>query len=76
MDKNSTLTATPEEMVTKLLEYQSAIKRENGLAPEALLLAKKGGKGNSNGGKAGKAGKHPRRDKRENEEDRKEKDMR
>jgi hypothetical protein len=80
MDKNATMTATPNEIVTMLVEKEAAIKRENGLAPEAPLFAKKGGKGGGNGGKAGKGGKSPRRDwrddKRDNKDDRKEKDFR
>jgi len=84
MDKNATMTATPDEIVTKLVEKEAAIKRENGLAPEALLFAKKGGKGGSGGygGKAGKGGRSPRRDKRHDkrdnkgDNDRKEKDFR
>jgi len=76
MDKNATMTATPDEIVTKLVEKEAAIKRENGLAPEALLFAKKGGKG----GRGGKVGKSPKRDKRDddrdNKDDRKEKDLR
>jgi hypothetical protein len=59
MDKNTTMTATPDEIVTKLVEKEAAIKREKGLAPEALLFAKKGG---GNGGKAGKGSRSPRRD--------------
>jgi len=75
MDKNATMTTTPDEIVTKLIEKIAAIKREKGLAPEALLFAKKG---DGNGGKAGKGGKSPRRDKRDNkgDNDRKEKDFR
>jgi len=76
MDKNATMTATPDEIVTKLVEKEAAIKRENGLPPEALLFAKKGG----SGGKAGKVGKSPKRDKRDDKrdikDDRKEKDFR
>jgi len=76
MDKNATMTATPDDIVTKLVEKVAAIKRENGLATEALLFAKKGGKG----GKAGKGGRSPKRDKRDdkrdNKDDRKEKDFR
>jgi len=79
MDKDATMTSTPDEIVTKLVEKEAAIKRENGLAPEALLFAKKGGKG-GNGGKAGKGGRSPKRDKRDdkrdNKDDRKEKDLR
>jgi hypothetical protein len=78
MDKNATMTATPDEIVTKLVEKEAAIKREHGLVPEALLFAKKGGRGGGNGGKAGRGGKSPRRDKRDNKGDnyRKEKDFR
>jgi len=81
MDKNATMTATPDEIVTKLVEKEAAIKRENGLAPEALPFAKKHGKGGGgNGGKAGKGGRSPKRDKRDdkrdNKNDRKEKDFR
>jgi hypothetical protein len=56
---------TPNEIVTKLVEKEAAIKRENGLAPEAQLFAKKGGKGGNggSGSKAGKGSKSPRRDK-------------
>jgi len=69
MNKNATMTAMPDEIVTNLVEKEASIKRENGLAPEALLFAKKGGKsGNGgNGSKAGKGGKCPRRDKRGNQ---------
>jgi hypothetical protein len=75
MDKNATLTASPDEIVTKLVEKEAAIKRENEIAPEVLLFAKKGG---GNGGKAGKAGRSPKRDKGDNkgDNDRKEKDIR
>ena len=41
MDKNGRMTTTPEEIVTKLVEKQAAIRRENGLAPEALLLQRR-----------------------------------
>jgi len=78
MDTNATMTVRCKEIVTKLVEKKAAIKRENGLAPEALLIAKKGGKGGNgcNGSKAGKGGKSPRRDKRDNKYDRNEKDLR
>jgi len=66
MDKNATMTATPDEIVTKLVEKEAAIKREKGLAPEALHFAKKGG---GNGGKAGKGSRSPKRDKRDNKRD-------
>jgi hypothetical protein len=78
MDKNATMTATPDEIVTKFVEKQAAITGENGLAPETMFFAKKGGKG-GNGGKAGKGGRSPKRDKRDNERDNKgdkEKDIR
>jgi len=67
MDKNGTKTATPDEIVTKLVEKEAAFKRENGLAPEALLIAKKGGRG----GRGGKVGKSPKRDKRDDKRDEK-----
>jgi len=66
MDKNATMTTTPDEIVTKLIEQEGAIKREKGLAPNALLFAKKAG---GNGGKAGKSGRSPKRDKRDNKGD-------
>jgi len=37
MDKNATTTATPDEIVTKLVEKEAATKRENRLAPEARM---------------------------------------
>jgi len=77
MDKNVTITALHDEIVTKLVEKEAAIKRQNGLAPEALLFAKKGGKGGGgNGGKAGKGGRSPKRDKRDTKDEKKEKDFR
>jgi len=39
-DKNAMMTTMPDEIVTKLVDKEAAIKRENGLAPEALLFAK------------------------------------
>jgi hypothetical protein len=72
MGKNATMTATPDEIVTKLVKKEAAIKREDGLAPEALLFAKKGGEGGGgNGGKAGKGGRSPKRDKRDDKRDNK-----
>jgi len=68
MDKNATMTATPDEIVTKLVQMDAAIKREKGLAPEALLFAKKGG---GKGGIAGKVGRSPKRDKRDDKRDNK-----
>jgi len=76
-NKNATMTTTPDEIITKLVEKEAAIKIDNGLTPQALLFAKKGGKG-GNGGKAGKGGKSPKRDMRDKKRDnnRKEKDLR
>jgi len=74
MDKNATITAKPYEIVTKLVEKEGAIKRENELAPDALLVAKKGVKGGN--GKAGKGGRSSNRDMRGVKDDRKEKDFR
>jgi hypothetical protein len=74
MDKNATRTAHPDEIVTKLIEKEAAIRRENGLAPEALLFSKTGGTGN--GGKAGKGGRSQKRDKRDIKDHSKEKDFR
>jgi len=67
IDKNATITATPDEIVTKLVKKEAVIRKVNALAPEALLFAKKGGKGGNggNGGKAGKGSKSPKRDKRD-----------
>jgi len=79
MDKNATMTATPDVIITKLVEREATIKRENEPAREALLLAKKRGKGGvGNGGKASKGGKGSKRDKSDNmgDNDRKEKDFR
>jgi len=74
MDKNATMTATPDEIITKLVEKEAAIKRENMLAPEALLFAKKGG----NCSRGSEVGKSPKRDKwdTKGDNDRKEKDLR
>jgi hypothetical protein len=85
MDTDATMTAMPERIVTKLVEEDSEIKREHGLAPDALLFVKKGGRGGNggdggNGGKAGTGGRSPKRDKRgdkrDNKHDNKEKDFR
>jgi len=54
MDKNSTATLTPDEIVIKLVEKEATIKRENGLGQEALLFAKGNGKGNAKGNAKGK----------------------
>jgi len=75
MDKNSMMTTTPNEIITKLVEDEAGIKRENGLAPDARFFAKEGGKGSGNGGKAGKGSNSPKRDKRDNMDDRKGKDL-
>jgi hypothetical protein len=40
IDKNTTKSAMPKEIITKLVEKEAAIKRENGLSPDALLYAK------------------------------------
>jgi phosphosulfolactate phosphohydrolase-like enzyme len=73
---HATLTPTPEELVTKLVEKKAAIKRDNWLTPDALLMAKKGGRC-SRGSKVGNSPKREKReDKRDNKEDRKEKDLR
>jgi hypothetical protein len=71
MDKKATMTATPDEIITKLIDQEAAIMRENRLSPEALLFAKKGGK-------AGQGGRSPKREKRhyKGDNDRKEKDYR
>jgi len=39
MDKNATMTAMPDDIVTKLVEKGDAIQRDNGLAPQSLLFA-------------------------------------
>jgi hypothetical protein len=65
MNKNAKMTATPNEIITKLVGNDAAIKRENGLAPEALLFAKKG----SRSCRDGKVSRSPMRDKRDNERD-------
>jgi hypothetical protein len=61
IDKNTTTTGTPDEIVPKLVGNEAAIKREQGLAPDTLLLANKGGKG----GRGGKVSQRPKRDKRD-----------
>ena len=66
-ERNTTMTATTDEIVTKLVEKETAIKRENGLAPEALLFEKTGGRG----GRGGKAGISPKRDKGDDKTDNK-----
>jgi len=50
MDKNTAMTATPDEIVTKHVQKEAAIMRENGLGQEALLFVKKGGNGSILGG--------------------------
>ena len=82
MDKNAIMTATPNEIVTKLVKKEAAITRENGLSPEALLCAMKAGKGGGNSGNASKVGRSLKSDKRDDkrdnrgDNDRKEKDFR
>jgi hypothetical protein len=68
MDKNATISAPLNEIVTKLVEREAAIKREKWVAPEALIIAKNGG---GNGGKGGNSGRSPKRDKRDDERDNK-----
>jgi hypothetical protein len=75
MDKLATMIATPDDIVTKLIEKEAAFMTENGFAPEALPCAMKGGKG-GNGSKAAKGSSSPKKDKRDNKNDRKEKDFR
>jgi len=41
MGTNATISATPDEIVTKLIELYAAFSWENGLAPAALLVEKK-----------------------------------
>jgi hypothetical protein len=44
MDKHTTMTTVPDELVTKLVLKKAALKREDALAPEALLVARQGDK--------------------------------
>jgi hypothetical protein len=78
MDKNPTMTARPDEIITKLVEKEAAIKIENGLVQDARLFAKKCGNGGN--GEAGKSGRSPKRNmrhnKKDNKDDRKEKNFR
>jgi hypothetical protein len=67
MNKNATITTMSDEIITKLVKKDAAIKRQNGLAPNALLFAKKGGRA----GRGSKVGKSPRRDKRDHKRDNK-----
>jgi len=71
MDKNTTMTATPNEIVTKLVEKEAVIQRVNGLTCQALFFAEKGSKA----GRGGTGGKCSKRDNRDNMDDRKEKDL-
>jgi len=77
MNKTPQCPPPPEDIMSKLVEMEAAVKRVNELAPDALLFAKKGGKGGSggNGGRGGKGDKSPKRDKRYNKDDRKEEDL-
>jgi hypothetical protein len=74
-NKNATMTATPDEIVTKLVEGKAAMKRVNGLAPDALLFSMH----DVMAGRGGKVGTNPKRnkidDKRDIKGDRKEKDL-
>jgi hypothetical protein len=74
MDTKATITPSPNEIVSNLIEKEAAIKRVNGLAPEALFFPKQGG---GNGGKSSKDGRSPKRVKRDSkgDNDRKEKDL-
>jgi len=56
MDKNAMATLTPDEIVIKLVEKEATIKRENGLWQDALLFAKRNGKGQGKGRKSWKGG--------------------
>jgi hypothetical protein len=42
MDKLATMTATPDEIVTKLIEKEAAFMTENGFAPESSALCNEG----------------------------------
>jgi hypothetical protein len=59
MDKNATMTAMPDQMVTKVVKKKAPITTETRRAPDALLFAIKGDKGGSGGygGKASKGGR-------------------
>jgi len=52
--QEATITDTHNEIVSKPVKKKAAIKTENGLAPEAVFVAKITGK-SGNGGKLGKA---------------------
>ena len=41
MDRNTTMTAMPDVIITKLVQKVAGIKRGNGLTPEAVLFAKR-----------------------------------
>jgi len=69
MAKNVTMTATPVEIITKLVEKEAAINIKNTLVPEALLFAKMCVKSGGNGSKPGKGGRSPKRDKKDHERD-------
>lgn len=70
--KNATMTAISNEIVTKLLKSEAAMKGETGLIPELLVFANKHGQGGKRGDN-GKGGNCPKRDKGGNENDRKKK---
>jgi hypothetical protein len=65
MEKNATMTTTPDEIITKLVKKKAVITRQNGLAPKGLTCAKKGGRGS----RGGKVGKCPNRAKKEHKRD-------
>lgn len=71
MHNITTMTATPDEIVSKLLANKAALKRERGLTPEAQLLAKKVG----NDCNDDNCGKGPNRDMRDNKDKRTENDQ-
>ena len=49
MDKDATVTLTPDEIVIKLVELEAMINHENGLGQEALRFVKGNAKGNAKG---------------------------
>jgi len=73
MDKNATMSTSPDAIIIKLVEKKAAIKRDNRLTPDAMVCVKQGSKG----GRVCKVGRSPKRDKRDNQgdNDRKEKDL-
>jgi len=71
MDKNATATLTPDEIVIKSVEKEATIKRQNGLAQEALLFTKGNAKGNAKGKGKGKDRKSWKGDESDEDQDRK-----